>query len=331
MPTKYYDPSLSTGDDDGSTEANAWRTLQKAADTAVAGDKVLCKYNATPEAVGADVDFDTNSGAQNNPIEFVGVNGSWVEDGTQCTIDGEQTANYVIEATTSAKFLVFRNMRAINAARNGFWMNGSDSVLLYNCTAEGALWHGFAGGSSSTSGCVLINCRSINNLDSGFYRWSRATFIRCAAINNGSSPSYEGAGISCISEIQIVNCVVHNNGVNGVYFPADIQGGGVIVNSVIDGNTGNGMEIGSVPGVVISGCRITNNTGWGVNHAGGTAAYDHNVIVDNLSGTVTSSTGFLFDGGGNITTGAAGYVDRDNDNFTTATDAQLRREAVTIG
>ena len=318
MPTKYYDPSLSTGDDDGSTEANAWRTLQKAADSAVADDLILCRYTVAGETLSATVDVDVVTG-----LRFVGVNSSWVEDGTRCTLDANDTAASCVKP--AKHYNMFRNFRFINATGAGADNSASNTYnLVYvNCLAEDNGTYGFYRGPYCS---FFLDCISRNNGNNGFSSISYGTVMnRCASIGNTGWDLYD------FSIMTIMNSVFHDNSSGGMSTGSSFSGS--IVNCVVDGNTGNGIYVGNSYVTHISGCRITNNTGYGlVGSSGSRCTYDHCLIVDNPSGAIDDSiAAYVYDLGGNVTTGAAGYVDRDNDNFTTATDAQLRREAVTIG
>ena len=104
--------------------------------------------------------------------------------------------------------------------------------------------------------------------------------------------------------------------------------GGSIINCVIDGNGDNGVQFGANMWATVRMCRITNNGGWGIeiDATGGDYYEDLNVIVGNTLGQVTDPSSLLRRGGHSLETGADGYVDRAADNFTTATNAQLRRE-----
>ena len=315
MADKYYDPTA-TGADDGSSQADAWQTIQKAADNAVAGDKVLMRYTATPEALGADCQFDTNAGGPNNPIEFVGVNGSWVEDGTQCVIDGDSTANYPLRFYGAADYLAFRNVRVINALHSG-WRgeNGSVRISFDNCTAENSVNNGFVHGSSGAAQWAYRFCKAINN-NVGWNSPYYTHLYGCQMIGNSI------VGID-ISTSHLEKCIIHGNAI-GVKTSANQ--GFSIDQCVIDGNTADGIEDGGSPCSIVMACRITNNGGVGIKHTGGDWLYDFCVIVGNGT-NVNSASGFLRDGGHNSLVGADGYVDRAADNFTTKTDAQLRREA----
>src|SRR3990167_8766585 len=88
MATYYVEPGIGADVNLGTSQGagNSWATLQKAADTAVAGD--TCKLIGT-ETLTAICDFDINSGSvASGLIKFIGVNSSDVNDGTMYVVDG---------------------------------------------------------------------------------------------------------------------------------------------------------------------------------------------------------------------------------------------------
>jgi len=95
MTTYYVDPTA-TGSDDGSSQADAWTSLQRAIDGTggtqpTAGDTVLLRHTGSPndETPSAEIDFDGNGGdTTNGYVSYIGVNSSWEEDGTRYVIDG---------------------------------------------------------------------------------------------------------------------------------------------------------------------------------------------------------------------------------------------------
>jgi len=323
MADKYYDPTA-TGADDGSSWANAWQTLQKAADNAVSGDTVWCSDGNAPETLLAKVDFDTNAGAATAPIKWIGVNPSThADDGTLCVVDGDSTAPYCLDLLNAADYGVLRNFRLINATSAGIHVGAScvrwviDNV---ECESNGS--HGFWFGSSSISGYVVTRLRCNNNTNNGIVNMSESHIYECEAIGNG------GYGMRSYNMSVFERCIAHGNGGRGIVMDQGTFPGGSIINCVIDGNGDNGVQFGANMWATVRMCRITNNGGWGIeiDATGGDYYEDLNVIVGNTLGQVTDPSSLLRRGGHSLETGADGYVDRAADNFTTATNAQLRRE-----
>lgn len=110
MTTYYADFDLTTGSNDGTTQANAWQTLQAAIDglngtTPTAGDIVLCTGTDTISTV---IDVDQNSGTATNPLIFRGVNSSFSNDGTRATVDGNNNSIDLINFN-NVDFIIFEN------------------------------------------------------------------------------------------------------------------------------------------------------------------------------------------------------------------------------
>jgi hypothetical protein len=80
MTTYYLDPDAS-GADDGTSQSDAWSTLQRAIDGTdgtqpAAGDIVQCRHGTgNDESISTVINFDGNAGSQASGfIQFIGVN-----------------------------------------------------------------------------------------------------------------------------------------------------------------------------------------------------------------------------------------------------------------
>ena len=79
-----------------------------------------------------------------------------------------------------------------------------------------------------------------------------------------------------------IGCISHNNG-NGAGSGSGIDAfeNAVIINCVIDGNDGDGVNVDEEPAIII-GSRITNNTGYGINQgASSRTVYGWNFFNNN--------------------------------------------------
>ena len=90
MAIKFCNPDLDSGDDDGSSEANAFRTLAQCltsggANTLSAGDILYIKKTSSPHDPGADLTYDL-SGSSTGEILIEGY-GTTVGDNVQFEIE----------------------------------------------------------------------------------------------------------------------------------------------------------------------------------------------------------------------------------------------------
>jgi hypothetical protein len=347
MATYYCDCDLATGNNDGTTWANAWQTLQRAVDGTGgtqpnAGDVVLCRGTDTVSAV---VDFDGPAGTASGFVTFRGVNASGTNDGTRFVVDA-------------------------NGATTSCIKTGCDCVCLENFDIKGAVGsstngHGiYAAGYTSLDGWLFINCYIHNNAGSGVYENSAGvsgTFINCRFEANGVYGVYCGGTqnhfINCrflgntsdglirtgnCLQMSVINCLIHANGGRGI---EDQDTGFIrptfVLNSVIDGNTGDGIETGASDGphLYAIGCRITENGADGIDSdsisvVGWTYMPDTGQARDNnakTSGTiheilVAGSTTNSLSG----TDADGGYTDPANDDFNLTATATLKRVAYSL-
>lgn len=328
MTLRYVDPAAS-GAADGSSWTDAWTTMQTAADTATAGDIV---YMRGTETLLAKIDVDTNSGSiASGLIRFVGCNSGGTVDGTRFVLDADNTASMCIDPGTK-NLISFENIEMKNATGAGCDYTGCSSAPWYwiNCYSHDNTGPGWDTYYAQYNGLHFYRCTSEANSIGWFAGYRHDQFSYCQAIGNtGAGWSLNPAG-----DISLFGCIAHGNGAGG------IQVNGVscyqvrIINSVIDGNTGDGIKsLNASNQLLLSGCRITHNTGWGIN-ATGLVAHDHCYIDQNSSGTITGGLDvpvpFDADADTTETTGTVGYTNRGSDDWNLLGSATLRRMEIDL-
>jgi len=93
----YVDCQLGTGDSDGSSEANAWQSLQEAADEAAAGDRINIEYDGAGWICTLTSTIDLDAIAN---LTFQGYSAT-PGDGTYAVIDGDSVAVNIFSGAAS--------------------------------------------------------------------------------------------------------------------------------------------------------------------------------------------------------------------------------------
>jgi hypothetical protein len=262
LATYYVDAATGNNGDTGLSEALAWATVQFAADTAVAGDKVYVKAGSYAE----QVDFDTNAGTPANPIVFEGYT-TTTGDGGRATITG---------SGARASCLVF---------------NGTaDHVHFKNFTLTSPTTQCVLGATASTDGLVFDNVQFLKGSGSpsravfggGYKLLGLLKLLRCEI-----SGGFSGDGISgCNTIVTVEACKIIDCGGNGI----TIGGYGpllILTDSVIAGNTGDGLNVSSTTsGLLAVGNTFEGNGGDGIDlgGAGNGSVTIRNNIFANHSG-----------------------------------------------
>ena len=251
MSDYYVDPDLATGNEDGSSTANAWFSLQDAVDgknnagKPAAGDSVLLKHGTgNDETPSAIIDFDVAEGTSIAMVKWIGVNSSWVDDGTRYIIDGGSTATSLFNMVTDYHY--FKNIELNNAQVNCIDFEGAADhpMIFHSCRFH-----------NPTSACfdtysklmLFYKCHLTSAGADGYYRPWETDFIFCVIADN------TGEGLDIFHELtSVIGCLIHNNGGNGI--KSDNNTGINFLFNVIDGNTGDGIQI--------DGAAVTNNCYW---------------------------------------------------------------------
>ena len=328
MATYYADGTLATGDNDGSSWANAWQGaagLQTLCDALTAGDVGYVRNTFT---LTASIDIDTNSGSDGSPIRVIGCDADGTENGVKAVIDGDEAADHCL---------------AIANKSNWTWENvefkdSTDHVITGDETNDVAGWvfircdiHGSTGGAGMYSGAAkyfsflsMNECQVYDNASYGIYRSGHASRLNgCTIRDNGDEGIYMTGYGPTLDE-----CVIHHNTGIGVH---DISYGACVTACVIDGNTGDGISV--LNGMTLRRCRITNNGGYGLNVSSATVLDRWNFFSGNASGAVNGSTAYPNDKGSTtrLTSGAVGYEDVASDKFNLQLGAAGYRTEIDLG
>ena len=324
MSTYYVDPDA-TGSDTGAEQTNAWTSLQRAIDGTngtqpTAGDIVKCRADGTSadETITVLIDIDGNTGTAAAPIQYVGVNSSWVDDGTQYKIVGDAgttPVNILSFSSATVDYNQFKNFRVSGASSHG--INFSTPGPSYNGLDNVASLDNGGGGVNLQS-CnygTLFRCLAENNSQQGFYYITANTNI-CLSVAKDNT----GDGILSYSVGTIFGCLCHNNA-KGCSGPGV---GGAVINNVFDSNSSIGCEIyGSH--TLHFGNRYTNNGTYGLDGNLKSGVRGYNYYQNNTTANQTDmqnydAGGEQFDQGDTD----SGYNSLSGDEFNLTSAATLR-------
>ena len=329
MTTYYADFDLATGDNDGTTAANAWKTFADViagsnGTAPAAGDTVLCKGTDTLAAtVTVNLDGTYNGGY----IKFIGVDASWANVGgsTRAVLDANG-GGFSCMTFNGAGYIWMENFRLTNTSK-AVGKNGVDYVTSYsdnniwvNCVADNC-YVGFQGTGYGRY-LTFIKCLAHTNASTGF-QIKYADYKFCRAHSNAGHGFNVNFGIT-------LSCIAHDNGGDGFYSYTNYSP----INCVAYGNTGDGFDFPFASCVCqLVGCRVTNNA-VGINVSANLRASLFYYYGDNTTETAGGYDEILNDGASTITLNGTdtdeGFVDPANDDYNLASGATYRRVAVTI-
>jgi len=311
------------------TTAKAASDLQSAINIATAGDTIWCKGTQTLTSGGTDtIELDTGvsttDGTKENPIRVVGVNSSWVDDGTKFLLDGaDANANSGI-TITDASYFFFKNIRCSRMSANGLTIGvfGGIGHNFDNCEFDNNATYGLSG--ASLGDIALYRCSAHHNGSDGFYKLQGAKALFCIAAEN------TGGGFTECS--MLYGCLAYKNDGNGLDGVA--SGGGLIINCVADRNLGYGFALGVyADNTTMVGCRATNNgnatTENGIACSNGSAKLFHCFAQGNY---YTPQISGVYEGTNLVTSGIDGYTDvaDGSEDYNLTTLATMRQIEVRL-
>lgn len=255
MPTYYVDPT--DGGSNAGTMVNPWQSIEHAINGTggsppTAGDTVLLKANgSTPdETPSATATFDQASGSQSGGfIKWIGVNSSWVNDGTRYIIDGSSlaTGNPVAQMDQSVNrgYYWFENLDLRNATNESGWKSKTGSfsgnyVFVNVRFADNDFYgvYAYQANNYHFSRCVFDG----NTLGGFHYPYAGVLIAEfCSFIDNG------GSGSGAINIGNAMSCVY----VHGCIFDANYyhvrgstsSGSWVLTNNIFCRSTASGIYL----------------------------------------------------------------------------------------
>lgn len=264
MATYYVDGAVGNNGNPGTSPGagNAWATIQFAADTAVAGDKVWVKASAT---YTGPIDFDTNAGTGASRIVFEGYT-STTGDGGRATISSGGSSASVLVHNGTADFVTMKNFVLTNATSECVKATANTDYLQFeNCR--------FLKGSSTPSTAFSAG---------GYFLFRNLSLVRCEI-----SGGFSGNGINGANGLYVEGCVIKDCGGDGINIGSYCS---IITikDSVIAGNGDDGIVVaGSTGPLFFTGNTIDANGGDGIDIHG-----SNNLMVVVRNNLITNHSGF---------------------------------------
>jgi hypothetical protein len=287
---KYLNYDLSTGDNDGSSEENAWQTFADAISGAAAGDRVNVKKASSRVSTG-DIQW-TKAGTQDAPIHIRAYE-TTIGDGGMFEMNNRFRC--------SAADVITEGIDIVSNTTLLLWMSGNRNVA-YRCRVEYA--------NASAACCivraltgVLINCYIKADVGSGYVvNLYQSAAIGCYFEATDGATTSSGARMVELENSyrysNVVNCIFKGNGdadLKGINIVNDQNGrGGLIQNNVFEG---------------MGTCITYNEGGMGQSIAviQDNIFYNATKAIENLRGTNSSSKWgyFINNNATGLLTGAA--------------------------
>jgi parallel beta-helix repeat protein len=160
--TTYY-VAKNGKDSNSGTDAKPWLTIQKAANTAVAGDIVYVKAGIYKERV-----IPKNSGSKGNYITYQNY------PAHEVIIDGENSTRNTCIYVVDKRYLRFKGLK-LRGAIAGFYAYGPASNLILDGLTSENNYYGiyFSGYDASISDSTIKNCEVRNNDEHGIFLYRR--------------------------------------------------------------------------------------------------------------------------------------------------------------
>ena len=267
---RVYYVAPTGSDSNPGTEAEPWQTIQKAADTLVAGDTVYIKAGTYEEQVIAQ-----QSGSAGNPITYAAYPGDEVTiDGAGVSLPPYETGLFVVEDRSHIKVSGLRIMNAgPNENNAGIYVDNSSHIVVenndtYNTVSSGiGVWGSdnvIIAGNEVELACNdgEQECISVAGTD---------TFeIRGNHVHHGGPGTNGGEGITVkdgSSNGRVYENLVHDivqGERTGIYLDAwDKHTFNIEVYRNVVHDCSAGISLASEKGGLLENVRITNNIVYG--------------------------------------------------------------------
>lgn len=284
---------------DWATSDGPWLTIQKASNTATAGDfTIICADGTHEPAANITYHLD-RKGTAANPKRITGATGRGVIDGTKATIDGQNQSGAVFYDNSSTECFAFTRFQYLDLFGNAGGSGTQDGILLLvahtniqiiDCIVRSMGQNGIHFDNATITGTIL-RCDIYGNEQDGIgcnqQGDGRVDIRDCSVHDNGSF------GIQC-GRTWIDGCVVYDNGSTGIEnFLTTVWGQFRVTNSTIQANDGDGIRVENTTAAVlltIVNNIISENGGYGINYDGNDQfplQVGPNVFDNNTSGATS--------------------------------------------
>jgi hypothetical protein len=295
LATTYYVRITGNDANNGKSSAAAFKTIDKAANTAAAGDTIYVGGGTYTGDVSP-----ANNGTSANPIKCIGdTTGAYTGDAGTVTISGKQW-NQGSKDYWQISGLTISG----DTSKAGFITSGCTGWVIQNCTVTGRL-QGIA--ISGTTTATISNCLCYSNADDGI-QVNSGNAATVANVNNCALYLNTKNGIyfkKCSGTIK--NCIIVYNQDEGIWADNDPGTLPTIWNCTISDNTNSGLKVSGGTST-IKNCALTYNGAYGLNKAGGTLNNSYNDVYGNTTANFNGCTA----GTGGISSDPK-YTNRPND------------------
>ncbi len=266
--TEYYVNASIGNDTFTGTEAQPWKTIQKAANALVAGDTVYIMAGTYTPTQKIEL---LNSGTSDNYINYLAYPGDEqlvIIDGTNITLPNW----YGVFTIISKNYIRISGLKIINSPYAGFYMNLSTHIILENNETY----------QTYSSGISVWDCDvvTVDNNEVSRACWPTGGEQECISIvtsnrvlvkNNhvfdGGSIGYGGGGEGIDIKDGSTNSIVYNNYVHdiasvGIYVDAYLtdQSNIQVYNNTVNNIYGVGISLASEEGGELDNVTVSNNT-----------------------------------------------------------------------
>ena len=231
IPSAYYVASNGSDSNPG-TATRPWKTIQKAADTLVAGESVYIRQGTYHEHV-----IVANSGSQGKFITFQNYPGETV------VIDGEKSRPTFWSGLFSMfnkQYIKVIGLKMVNSNLYGILADSCDHIYIQDCEVFYSEHGGivFEGGSNA----FISNCDVHHNND------------------DVQNASHEAISFDGVNTFEVEYCQVHHNEEEGIDAKYGATNGNIHHNNVYE-NNGPNIYIDAANNINIFNNRVHNTSG----------------------------------------------------------------------
>lgn len=283
----YYVDSAATGAADGSSEADAWTTIDTAMNNVTGGDKVWVKASGT---YSEQATIDT-AGGQQTPVVFEGYSSTtgdngivaWTNSGATCLATALTSTYYIFKnfsfqnatsafSSTTADYMTFYNCKFVSMSSHG--IRGDNYFNFHNCeftsnggngldvdaggAVTGCIFDSNTGTACQTDGTIVAFYNNVffgkQNANGAYFNTGTISVINCTfdgeGGNNTNSVAVRAEGAT---QVFMADCIIYDwyIGVNLSNFPIHIQScaTNMLMNSNNTDFAETGVELLNVQGV----------------------------------------------------------------------------------